>query len=323
MKIVKSALTLLLIFLLVDTSESQSREDVIALFNEGFTLYNEDRDYLAAIEIFEKTIELAEQVGTEADDIRERAAGQIPRLAFMHAAQLTRERKLEEATDAFQVTIDYAEKYNDDQTLSTVRGNLPILYLNLGNQYYRDQQNQEALEQYRKSLELNPAYVSAYYQKGLTYRRMGDLDTALEHFDTSIDLAREAGDPENVERSQRAARDYLVFRASEFIEEENYNRALDILNRAAEYGESLSLHYRFAEAYNYLERHSNALESAQRALELENGGQSDLARIYFELGQAYKGLDNVSAACDAFGNALFGDFRSPAEHEIEHELNCN
>ncbi len=241
----------------------------------------------------------------------------------MHAAQLVRERKLAESIDAFQETIQLAETYGDDQILSRARGNLPPLHLNLGNQYYRNEQNQQALEQYNKAVELNPSYVSAYYQIGLVYRRLGELDEALENFDTSIDLAREAGDQDNMERSQRAARDHLVYLASEQIEEEFYSRALDLLNRAAGYGESASMHYRFAEVYNNQRRYDDARASAERALELETGGRTDRARIYFELGLAHKGLDNTQAACNAFRNAMVGDYRSPAEHEIEHELNCN
>lgn len=318
---VMSALLLILCF--SDSGLAQSRENAITKFNEGFTLFNEQRDFLAAIEKFKETIVIADEVGTEANDIRERAVGQIPRLAFMHAAQFVRDRQLEEAIDAFQETIRLAENFEDDQILARARGNLPALHLNLGNQLLREEQNEAALEQYRKATEVNPSYVVAFYQKGIVYRRMGNLDQALEQFDTSIDLAREAGDDENLARSQRAARDYLVFRASEQIEEEFFNRALDFLNRAAGYGESASMHYRFAEVYNNLSRYSDARSSAERALALETGGRADMARIYFELGLAHKGLENTQAACDAFRNAMVGDFRSPAEHEIEHELNCN
>ncbi len=327
MKAVTSSLAVLMVlaitFSLFDVSEAQTREDAITTFNEGFSLFNEEGDNLGAIEKFKETVEIADQVGPEANDIRERAVGQIPRLAFMHAAQFVRERQLEDAIDAFEYTIELAEEYGDEQILSRSRGNLPPLYLNLGNQYYRNEQNEQALEMYQEALELNPSYVTAYYQMGLVHRRFGEMDQALEYFDTSIELAREAGEGDHVERSQRAARDYLVYRASEQIEEENYNRALDLLNRAAGYGESGSMHYRFAETYNFLERHEDALASAQQAIELEDGGASDMARIYFELGIAHKGLGNTTDACSAFENALHGDFRSPAEHEIEHELNCN
>ncbi len=314
---------LIIILVLGGMTQAQSREEAISTFNEGFALFSEEGDNLAAIEKFKETIEIAEQAGPEADDIRERAEDQIPRLAFMHGAQLVRNRELVEAIDAFQEAMRLGEKYGDEQIASRARGNLPALHLNLGNQYYREEQNEEALEQYEKAIELNPSYVSAYHQKGLVYRRFGDLDTSLENFDIAIDLAEEAGDEDNLERSQRSARDYLVYRASQQLEEENYNRALDFLNRAAGYGESASLHYRFAEAYNFLERHSEALESAQQALELEDGGPSDQARIYFEIGQAHSGLGNTEAACDAFENALYGDFRDLAEHQIEHVLNCD
>lgn len=327
MNVVKKILVILPALLIAFTIHSdalaQSREDAITKFNEGFALFSEQGDNLAAIEKFKETIAIADEVGSEANDIRERAVGQIPRLSFMHAAQMVRERNLEGAVDAFQETIHLAETYGDDQILARARGNLPALHLNMGNQLFRQEQNAEALEHYQKAIELNPSYTSAYYQMGLVYRRFGDLDEALEHFDIAIDLARESGDQDNLDRSQRAARDHLVFLASEQIEEEYYNRALDLLNRAAGYGESASMHYRFAEVYNNQRRYSDARASAERALELETGGRTDRARIYFELGLAHKGLDNTQAACNAFRNAMVGDYRSPAEHEIEHELSCN
>lgn len=327
MNVVKSTFmvmtAILVTFCFSDGIQAQSREDAITKFNEGFALFNEQGDFVGAIEKFKETIVIADEVGAEANDIRERAVGQIPRLAFMNAAQYVRERNLQEAVNAFEEAIRLAETYDDEQTLRRVRGNLPPLHLNIGNQYFRNERNEEALEQYRRAIELNPSYVSAYYQKGLVFRRLNDIDRALENFDVSIDLAREADDQESVERSQRAARNYLVFLASEQIDEEYFSRALDLLNRAAGYGESASLHYRFAEVYNNQRRYSDALTSAQRALELETGGRADRARIYFELGLAHKGLENTQAACDAFRNAMVGDFRSPAEHEIEHELNCN
>lgn len=319
---VLSLSTLLVLCFHFDHTSAQSQEDAINIFNEGFELFNEAGDYLGAIEKFKKTIEIAEQVGSEADDIRQRAVGQIPRLAFLHAAQMVNQRKLVEAIDAFQEAARLAEKYEDSSIAERSRGNLPRLYLNIGNQYYRQENNEEALKQYKKAIELNPSYISAYYQAGLVYRRKGELDKALEYFDSSIDIAKKSDDIDNVERSQRAARDYLVFLASNQIEEENYRQALDLLEKASEYGESASMYYRFAEAHNFLWQYEQALDNAQKALNLEDGGRTAQARIYFELGLAHMGLDNKKEACAALENALVGDFRNTAEHLMKHELNC-
>lgn len=154
--------SMVLVMALSNSVYSQTQQDAITKFNEGFALFNEQGDHLAAIEKFKETIMIADQVGSEADDIRQRAVGQIPRLSFMHAAQFVRERKLDEAVDAFQETIRLADKYGDDQILRRAQGNLPVLHLNLGNILFRQEQNEAAMEQYNKAIELNPAYVSAY-----------------------------------------------------------------------------------------------------------------------------------------------------------------
>ncbi|MEX0681290.1 MAG: tetratricopeptide repeat protein [Balneolales bacterium] len=327
MKSVKSCFilcsVLLITMIAVITSPAQTLDEAIAMYNEGYDLFNSEGDYPAAIEKFEETVALAELIGPEANDIRERAIGQIPRLALIYGSQLVTNRQFEAAIEAFLEAVRLADRYGDDEVLSRAQSTLPALYLNLGNRYYRDEDNEKALENYNKAIELNPSYVLAYYQAGLVYRREGDSDRALEHFDISIDLASSMGDQENMQRGQRAARDYLIYIASGEMEEERYSRALELLTRASGYGESANMYYRMAEADNFLGRHREALSNAQKALELETGGRADLARIYFELGLAHKGLDNTSAACEAFNNALFGDFRAPAEHEIEHELRCD
>jgi hypothetical protein len=47
-----------------------------------------------------------------------------------------------------------------------------------------------------------------------------------------------------------------------------------------------------------------------------------MAKIYFELGMAYKGLGQKENACSAFENARYGDFTDPANHELQFELKC-
>jgi tetratricopeptide (TPR) repeat protein len=87
--------------------------------------------------------------------------------------------------------------------------------------------------------------------------------------------------------------------------------------------ESADVYYRLAEASNKASNYEKAVQYATTALDHENGGKTDKAKIYFELGYAHQTLGNKSVACDAFSNALFGSFKSPAEHKMEYELKCD
>ena len=50
---------------------------------------------------------------------------------------------------------------------------------------------------------------------------------------------------------------------------------------------------------------------------------TEKAKIYFELGTAYKALGQQTGnACSAFENANYGEFSDPASHELEFVLEC-
>ncbi|MEX2640421.1 MAG: tetratricopeptide repeat protein [Balneolales bacterium] len=313
---------LMLATVLTQIADAQSRTDVVEKFNEGFEQVQAGED-LAAIETFEETLELAEAVGGEVDDIRDRVRSQIPQLYFRHAANLFRAGNIDAAIDAFQETINYAEQYGDNNTRTRAENILPRLYLSKGNAQYRDGELNAALEAYDNALERNPNYPQAVYQKGLVYRQMDDLDGALQQFDQAIDLALNAGEMDMVDRASRAAQDYLIYLGGNAKEDENYSRALDLLQQALAYDESSAeVFYRLAEVHNNLGNWDEALQNGNIAIEHESGGPTDQAKIWFEIGLAYKNQQNEAQACEAFQNASYGSFQAAAEHELEYELDC-
>ena len=77
-----------------------------------------------------------------------------------------------------------------------------------------------------------------------------------------------------------------------------------------------------AEAHNKIQEWNQAIQYAEKGLNLETGGTTDQAKYYFELGNAYQGLGQKEQACNAFSNAAYGSFKSPAEHAMDYELEC-
>lgn len=305
------------------SSYAQSYNDAIEKFNEALEVA-QNRDFPNAIILFKETITISEAVGSEADDIKTRAEGQIPRLALQIAALELRERNFGEGIEALKDAEELALKYGDEQNAQRARSNLPRAYLQYGNTFYREGESARAEEQYRAALEIAPTYATAYYQLGLVYRQKEELEEALGYFDRAIELADQQNDADNAQRSRNAARDYLVFTGANLTENSEYASAEATIRRALRYdNDSAEAHYRLAEVLNAQEKWSEALASANRALQLKSDSPaSDKARIHFEAGVAQKNLGNKSAACSSFRNAAHGDFRDAAEHEIEYELEC-
>ncbi|MCH8557028.1 MAG: tetratricopeptide repeat protein [Balneolia bacterium] len=311
-----------LLFSSLDYAEAQSRAEAVDSFNEAQDLLRAN-NFAEALVKFQETRSIAQAAGEDADDIRERAENQIPGVQVQIARAAYQAREFERAIDEFDKAAELADELGNSQVAQQVRNNTLVVLLQWGNTEYNNNNNDRAEQIYRMALERNENYPNPYYQLGLIERRRGNLDQALEYFDTAINLALSQNRQNVAESAEGAARDFLTFQGASQIEEGNYRRAIQLLTRSLEYDTNhAETYYRLSEAHNLLGNWSDAVSNANRALELEQGGQSARAKIYFELGTAYMNQNNESQACSAFRSASVGNFRAAAEHHLEHDLNC-
>ncbi len=307
----------------ISYGQDYTYDDAADAFTEA-NEYAEANEFDAAIEKFVEAADIAATLGEQGEEVESRAKSQITRMSLQKLSMLANNREWEEAIAWVDRIEELDAQYGDGSAFERAQGGLPQFYLSWGNDLLQEEQNEEAVEMYEKAIELRENYTRAHYQLGLAHRRLGDLSASLDALDRSMELAEEQGESDDLSRARSQARDYLIYRGSEATDDERFDEAEEYLTRALGYdAESARLHYRLAELYNVTERFQEGLEHAQKGLEFETGGASDMARIYFELGVAYKGLGNESDACDAFINAAHGDYRSAAEHELEYELDCD
>lgn len=314
-----------------DTDSQDARTEAVMAFNNARELA-ENGDYLDAIELYREALELSNSAECEdCEDIVERVETQIPRVYFTRASDSFQAFRQEQSADAADQAIEYfqeaseaGEEFGDNEVRDRSRAVIPQIHYNKSLVQFRQEDHDAALESLDRAIELNENYTLAYYQKGIVLNNAGrDLEEILEWFDNAIEVGERVGDNENVQRAQRRAGGELVYQAAQRMDEERHADALRMLERAETYiPNDVDLHYRFAEVYNNRGNYNSAIEHANRALELETGGVADRAKIYYELGLAYKGQENVDQACNAFEEAAYGDFRDPALHEMEYELEC-
>lgn len=310
-----------IIFTVTDT-QAQSYEDVINAFNSA-TEQAKNGQSQQAITAFERVITMSNSVGSEAADIKTRAQNQIPQLYFLIARDLYNSQNFIGAAEAFAVASEEATKYGNQQIVQRSKAVIPQLYLSQGNNHLKAEELDKALEMYDKALAARPSYAAAYYQKGLVYRQQENLDEALSYFDRAIQIGTNSNEQNIVQSATSAARNFLLLKGVKSTENRQYRLAVESLKQALQYDEtSADVHYRLSEAYNKQALWADAIASANRALEAEQGGRVDKAKIFFELGFAQKGSGNFNAACSSFQQAAFGSFRAAAEHEMEHELKC-
>lgn len=318
-------------FIAAEQSQAQdeARSEVITLFNQAQEQAGSG-NFTGAIDLFTDALEVARE--NAIDDIADQIEEILPRVAQSRASNAYRayqsERTRESVTQAinyFQEAKDLADQYNDAEVSQRSQAAIPQLYYVRGVLEFRNDNYEASIADLERAIELNANYAAPYYQMGVVLKAQSpnDIDAAMEWYDRAIEVAQRTNDNRTLQSARNGARDELIYRAVNLADERNFNRAIELLNRALRYdSESADAHYRLAEIYNERGNWNNALNHSRRALELESGGVTDRAKIYFELGTAYKGQGEINNACDAFENARYGDFTDPANHELQFELKC-
>ncbi len=331
MKVLRTTLLALFAGLIAVNVSAQSRTDLITAYNNGTNAASE-QNYDQAISAFTQAISIGEQLGAEGQDIVEKAKEQIPKVYYQKALSSYRAFQSSKSLDDLNATIDgfgetaqVAVEYGSEDISRRARGVIPQLYYQKGLLLYNQEDYTAADNALDEAIRANSNYAQPYYQKGLIVKKTNreDIDTIINWFNQAINIA-EATNKEAVARKAReSAHDELLYRGAKATEAKRYDRAIELLEMGLGYDEnSADLHYRLAEAYNKKGNATKALEHANKSLELENGGRTDKAKIYFEIGLAHQTLENTGEACSAFGNAVYGSFKAPAEHIMEFELKC-
>lgn len=335
MKLLKSSISVFLlglfIFGLGQTAEAQDRKEAVQTYNSAREMV-QNGDYQKAIDQFKKAIEVGSQLGPQGQDIVERAKGKLPEVYRQMALDKYRAFKqnqtisnLDATIDGFQKTKDVAEEYDNSEISNQANGVINQLLYSKSIIQYKQQNYQDALATLDEVIKNDPNYSKAYYQKGIVLKKIKgtELERSIDLFDKAIEVGQKTNDSQIVSQARKAAHDELVYRGAKAIEEKNFSRAKELLNKALEYNSSSAdAHYRLAQAYNKTQDWQQAAEHSEKALGFETGGRTDKAKIYFELGTAYQGLGQKDNACGAYNNAAYGNFKSPAEHQMEYELEC-
>ncbi|GAB5408361.1 MAG: hypothetical protein BalsKO_07260 [Balneolaceae bacterium] len=327
----KLFLLAMIVMFSVAVNAQSTLTDAITAYNEAQELAGSD-EYVTAISKYQEAITIATELGTEGQDIKNRSEAAIPKLYFAKAAAAYKAFQgspsipnLDTAIAEFAQAREVGGTSGDTQVESRSRGVLAQLYYQKGTMLFKRDDFAGADVALNNAIQTNSNYAKAYYQKGLVHKKDApeDLDGIMNWFDQAITVGTNVNDGAVVRQATTSAHAELLFRGSKSIEQGQNTTAIETLKRSLEYNsESSDSYYRLAEASNKLGNRDNAIRYANQALGFETGGNTDKAKIYFELGVAHQAKNEKGNACDAFKSASYGSFRAPSEHKMEHELKC-
>ena len=297
---------------------SQTMNEAGEAFNNGIAALKA-KNYSKAIEAYNTCITICDKLGDEGASLKINAESQIPDAYFKLATSLYQSKKFDEAIKAYEKSNESALKINDTETSDKAKNYIARVYNTKGSAQYKANNFDNALASFDKALKADGTYFKAYYSKALVYNKQENVEAFKNAMDKVIELG-----PAN-DKTVAAAKT-TVFRsfradAGKALQAGNFKKSIENIDIALNYGSGDAQTFYFATiAYNGLSNWNKAIEYGNKAIALEKKSKSN---IYFELGKAYEGNDNLSEACKAYKNVTDGPNKAAAEHKVTTELKCN
>ena len=295
--------------------------DVINEFNTGVEKLN-NQEYESSVEHFNQVLALAEEVGDEANDIRQKAEEQIPSAYYRQATVFMKRKQYDNAIPYLEKTVEYANMYNNNEEFKQKSlSYLPPLYVMEGNKAWKNDNYDQAHEYFDKALELNEDLHQARQGKGMVYLEEGEIESMLEQFELAKEEARAKNDMETVEEINKVINDHfnkIIKEEMEMVdpEDQDYTYVIEACESAiAANPENPRAYYYLALVHNKEIKYDAAIEYAQQALEYETDPVWRSA-IYYELGHAYQNVVEYDKACNALQQVVEEPFLSRAERKM-------
>jgi len=294
--------------------------EVINAFNAGAVQVNAG-DFDAAIARFEETIALADELGTEGDEMKANATAQIPALNYRMAMDTYKAKDIPGAITKFEATVEACDKYGNDDIKAKSMKYIPQLYNANGNAQVKGGDFEGALASFDKAIEYKPDYARAVYGKALVYKRQNDEANMLSTMEKAIEVGNAAGDSKTTAAATKVLKGHYMNTGKIAFKAEDYEEAIKNFDASYAYdAENAEPYYLTCVIYGKQDEFEKAVEYGIKAAQYQ--AADDQAKIWYEVGNAYMSLVEYEKACDAFSKALVEPYLNTVKHKMDNVLNC-
>ncbi|MBT3173576.1 MAG: tetratricopeptide repeat protein [Lentimicrobiaceae bacterium] len=321
MSLLKKSLLFLGVALISLNVDAQTVSDAGAMYNEGNGYYKE-KDYADAIIAYEEAMEIANMVGGDADELKERIQTNLLKAYYGNATAFYKKGKFDEAIAGYEKSYAYAEKVGDSKKMTSSKNNIAKVRTSKGTSYLKNNKADDALAEFNMALEIYPTYYKTYYGMMLAYKSKGDLTKMVANADKVLEYG--GNNPKaakTVAKTKSTVSKSLVNAGAKEIQKENATKAVDYINASFTYASgSANAYYYLTLAYSIENNWNKAISSAEKAINIDP--TKDKSDVYFALGQAYEGNGDSSNACSAYKSVTNGPNVDAAKYQIAQVLKC-
>lgn len=315
----KKSLILLGVIFLSMNMFAQTLDDAGSKYNQGNDQYT-SKDYAGAVKSYESALDICKKVGPDGDVLKLNIKKQLNNAYYKNGLTLYKGKKFDEAIAQLKKSADLAKELGDTEKQKKSTMYVGKIHTTTGQVLLKKEKPDMAIEEFVKALKINPKDYKTYLGLALAYKDKGDLNLMLQNADKTISLTEgKAKAVKYRDKAKKLAATELFNTGALEIKNDPAQAVLH-LRHSLDYTEpSANTYYYLAIANNSLKKYTDAIENANKALELKEGDKSD---IYFQLGQAQEGNGDTAAACDSYKKVTSGSNVESAKYKIDVEFKC-
>jgi len=215
------------------------------------------------------------------------------------------------ALDLFEQSLEKADPEADQKIVSLAQRNGAIAAYYCGRDARKAGNLDESVAFYDKGIEMNPDFYNNYSSKALALNEKEDIAGAIKAFIKASEVAKEDKAPEMLDNARK-----LVYNS---YSKDEWEKTIKLGNIFLENGESADVRFYLARAYKATNQLDQALEQANKAIELAEGGEDD--QNYFAQGEIYEAMGNTSAAIAAYKKVTDGKYSEMAQYKVNQMAN--
>ena len=315
----------LMFIFLVSGLSAQTLDDARTLYNDGGSAVQEG-DIELAIQKFNECISICETLYEEEEDMDAESLmisiqEKLPKLYYQLSVSKLKEKDISTGLEYAIQSKEVSEEYGDTETFEKSIELLGKVYYSIGLSKYKAENYDEALVQLDKAI-AEDNNLKAHNLKLVILKDQAQDDLLIEASKAAIAAAEAVNDSEYKEKFIQLTGTYFYNAGVLAKQSSDYDSAVKNLLTSLEFNtENADAYYLLASIYNSRSDWDNAINMADKGLKyVTNGSQ---AKFYFELGSAYYGKGDNTAACEAYSKAAVGDYTENANYQMEHVVKCN
>lgn len=319
MYLLKKSFALVILIFISAFVFAQSAEEAGAKYNEGNEAIKA-KQYGTAVTAYEAALKIA-KAAPDAGDLTDNIEKQLINAYYKNGIASYKKKKFDASVSNLEKSMAMS-KVSDPAMFSKTSTVLAKVRSAWGNTLINDGKLDQAFSEYEMALEVDPNCVIAYYGKGLVFKEKDDMANMMKNMDKAIEIgSANPKEAKTVAKVKAKAASTLVNEGAKEIQKERGKQAIVYINDSFKYEPGTTdAYYYLAIAYNKTKQFGDAVNAANKAIELKTEG--DKSDIYFEMGRALEGQGDASGACAAFKKVIDGPNVEAAKYKMTQSLNC-